>query len=177
MTAQTAFASAGFKRGSSKQDYATPPEFMAAIARRFGTINFDLAASAHNAKHANYFSERDDSLRQEWHKIPGLLWLNPPFDNIAPWAEKCRAESKLGARILFLTPASIGSNWFSEHVFRSAFVHALNGRISFDGIAPYPKDCILSVFPGDDFGVWNWRKTPDVLQDMVTPRLLAANSQ
>ena len=145
------------KRHRSKQDYATPPEFMSAVVTRFGSINFDLAASEHNAKHANYFSAADDSLRQEWHKIPGLLWLNPPFDNIAPWARKCGAESTLGAKILFLTPSSIGSNWFANHVHGKALVLALQGRISFDGIAPYPKDCILSGYGFNPiFDVWKW---------------------
>jgi phage N-6-adenine-methyltransferase len=148
------------RRGQSKQDYATPPEFMAAVSQRFGPINFDLAASEHNAKHANYFSAQDDSLRQEWHKVSGVLWLNPPFDNIAPWAAKCKAESRgRRARILFLTPASIGANWFAEHVHGHAQVLALNGRISFDGVAPYPKDCMLSCFGFGytGFDVWAWR--------------------
>jgi phage N-6-adenine-methyltransferase len=98
---------AGFNRGSSKQDYATPPDFMSAVEKRFGLVAFDLAASANNSKHANYFSESDNSLVQEWHKIPGNLWLNPPFDPITPWAQKCASESILGATIFFLVPASV----------------------------------------------------------------------
>lgn len=154
---------AGFNRASSKQDYATPPDFMAAVTRRFGPINFDLAAHAENTKHPNFFSIADDSLRQEWHKIPGLLWLNPPFDNIAPWAKKCREEGQRGAKILFLTPASVGSNWFADHVHNWAIVAALQGRIAFDPANPtwgYPKDCILSVFGFGvaGFNTWKWKR-------------------
>lgn len=144
-------------RGKSKQDYATPREFMRAVVARFGLLSFDLAASPHNAKNPNYFTEADDSLSKKWHEIRGLLWLNPPFDKIAPWAAKCEAESARGAKILFLTPASIGSNWFANSVHQKALVLFLQGRISFDGIAPYPKDCMLSCFgftPG--FEVWRW---------------------
>lgn len=156
---QTMITGPSMRRHRSKQDYATPPDFMAAVVRRFGTISFDLAASEHNAKHANFFTKRDDSLRQEWHKIPGLLWLNPPFDNIEPWAKKCPAECDIGAKILFLTPASIGANWFEKHVHRKALVLGLNGRLSFDGNAPYPKDCMLSLFNCglSGFDVWKWR--------------------
>ncbi len=147
-------------RGKSKQDYATPPDFMQAIHRRFGEPAFDLAASTANSKcDVAFFSEADDSLTQEWHRISGWLWLNPPFDNIAPWAEKCRKESAMGARILFLTPASIGANWFADYVYGGAVVLALQGRLCFDGIAPYPKDCMLSVFSNglSGFGVWKWK--------------------
>lgn len=144
-------------RGKSKQDYATPREFMRAVVSRFGLLSFDLAASPHNTKNPNYFSKEDDSLTKNWHEIRGLLYLNPPFDNIAPWAEKCLLESSRGAKILFLTPASVGSNWFANFVHRKALVLFLQGRISFDGIAPYPKDCILSCFGfTPNYEVWKW---------------------
>lgn len=58
-----------------------------------------------------------------------------------------------------LVPASVGSRWFAEHVHGWARVLALSGRLSFDGIAPFPKDLILAVYgepPG--FDVWDWRQ-------------------
>lgn len=133
---------------------------MHAVEQRFGRIQFDLAASVENAKAKNFFSLEQNSLAQPWHKIPGLLWLNPPFANIEPWAKKCFEESILGAQIAFLTPASVGSNWFARWVFDKAWVHFLNGRISFDGVDPYPKDCILSFFgePVQRFEVWRWNQ-------------------
>lgn len=154
---------ASLARGRSKQDYATPPDFMLAVSRRFDPINFDLAAHEQNTKHANFFSIRDNSLVQEWHKIPGILWLNPPFDNIGPWAKKCAQEADMGAQILFLTPASVGSNWFADYVFPNAAVYGLVGRIAFDPLHPkwgYPKDCILSEFGrcrGKQFDTWKWK--------------------
>ena len=67
---------------------------------------------------------------------------------------------RAGSRIFLLTPASIGANWFAEHVYGKAHVLALQGRLTFVGHKqPYPKDCILSVYgvkPG--FSVWDWRK-------------------
>lgn len=150
---------ASFSRGSSKQDYATPADFMVAVEKRFGPIDFDLAASLENAKAPRFYTERDNSLIQGWHKSKGLLWLNPPFNDIAPWARKCAKESALGAAILFLTPASIGSEWFANFVFPYARVLALRPRISFDGKNPYPKDCILSVFhnPIPGMELWRWK--------------------
>jgi len=40
----------------SKQDYATPGDLMAAVAGRFGPMQFDLAAHAGNKKHERYFA-------------------------------------------------------------------------------------------------------------------------
>ena len=37
------------KPGRSRQDYGTPPEFLAAVVARFGPLAFDLAASRDNA--------------------------------------------------------------------------------------------------------------------------------
>lgn len=147
------------RRGKSRQDYATPRDFISAVEKRFGPLSVDLAARPDNAKAAVWITPGTNSLAQPWHRLKGLLWLNPPFDKISPWAEKCADESKRGARILFLVPASIGSNWFAQHVHQHALVLALNGRITFEGCTtPYPKDCILAAYgetPG--FEVWRWK--------------------
>jgi phage N-6-adenine-methyltransferase len=147
------------KPGKSKQDYATPRPFLDAVEARFGRINFDLAASAHNKAVDAYFDERKDSLQQTWCRLPGLLWLNPPFGNIDPWAEKCAAEMRKGARIAFLTPASVGANWFQAHVVPSAHVLELSPRLSFDGEHPFPKDLVLAIFYAGLTGrsPWRWR--------------------
>jgi phage N-6-adenine-methyltransferase len=148
------------KRGKSKQDYGTPPEFLVAVTRLYGPIAFDLAAHEGNHVVPDYFAPKHDSLKQEWSALDGNLWLNPPFANIEPWASKCaETELRTGARILFLVPAAVGSNWFRDHVHRKALVIGLNGRLKFDGVHGYPKDCALCVFgesPG--FKVWDWRR-------------------
>jgi phage N-6-adenine-methyltransferase len=155
------------KPGLSKQDYATPKIFIDAVKRRFGIHEFayDLAASRENTKAKHFFCEEEDSLKQDWRKIRGDAWLNPPYAHIAPWAEKCAAsagfkyDSGRVRQIYFLVPAAVGSNWFAQHVDGKALVLLLNGRISFDGKAPYPKDCILAVFgPKPGYEVWSWAK-------------------
>lgn len=157
------------RRGKSKQDYGTPWEFIRACERRFGAIVRDLAAHPGNAKCDRYYDKAADSLAQPWaeNDPTGTLFLNPEFGNIAPWAAKCALESKRRhGLILFLTPASIGSEWFARHVNRQAIVLGLSPRLPFEGtpINPktgkpdgYPKDLMLSVF---GFGLWGadtWR--------------------
>lgn len=150
---------AAHHRGSSKQDYATPWPLIHAIESRWGKITVDLAASAENAKAPTWFDEARDSFTVAWHEFDGLLFLNPPFANIAPWAAKCAAEWRLGARIAFLVPAAVGSRWFLDHVHGKAMVCPLLPRVSFDGKNPYPKDCMVCVY-GEHlagFAPWDWR--------------------
>jgi phage N-6-adenine-methyltransferase len=155
-------------RGSSRQDYSTPPEFMAAVRSKFGPIIFDLAASVENKQHPDYYSEEGNALVQDWHQIhlnrsdphSGFLWLNPPFGDIEPWAKKCAEEMKLGARILFLVPASVGSKWYWKYVAPYASVLALKQRICFDGKNGFPKDLILACYCYGlkGFQPWDWKK-------------------
>jgi len=149
---------ASFHTGKSKQNQETPWEFINAVEKRFGKITFDLAADEHNHRHSSYFSEQDDSFAQAWHKIDGLLWLNPPFRRIAPWVAKCASEKVLGAKIALLVPAAVGSNWFADHVHEKALVLPFRPRLSFDGKNPYPKDLLLAVYGLPPcFELWRWK--------------------
>jgi len=152
------------KPGRSKQDYATPRPFLDAVERRFGPIRWDLAAHAGNPVVPDYYgpgSKRgEDSFAQAWSLQGGVLWLNPPFSDIAPWAEKAADEGSRGARVVMLVPAAVGSNWFAEHVHHRALVLAIRPRLCFDGVDPYPKDLILVchgpwIAPG--FDCWRWK--------------------
>jgi phage N-6-adenine-methyltransferase len=154
-------------RGKSKQDYETPRDFIEAVEKRFRRIDLDLAATAANAKAEYYFGpdhpdlEARDGLVVNWRKQRGLLWLNPPFGNIEAWAVKCAAEAQHRPGLtLLLTPASIGTDWFREHVCGKAVVLGLSPRLTFVGEKdPYPKDLMLSVFGYGlaGFGTWRWK--------------------
>lgn len=175
------------KPGLSVQNYSTPADLILAIKRRFipmlpQAFDYDLAAEPENAKAVHFFTEEEDSLKQEW--PPGNLWLNPPFENIGPWAKKCaqyvRSPWKKWGRVFFLTPASVGSRWFADHVWCNAAVYALVGRPSFDSKGPYPKDCMLSVFDRSAaflkwecgvFEPWDWRPIDLYPTTHVTPEI------
>ena len=154
------------KPGTSRQDFATPAAFIEAVERRFGQLAWDLAAHAENSKCGlRYFgpgsAHGEDSLAVGWSSFLqiGTLWLNPPFGKIDPWAVKCAAEApKRHGLILMLTPASVGANWFAANVQGKAYVLALSPRLSFDGKAPFPKDCVLSVWGHGlrGFDTWRW---------------------
>lgn len=150
------------RRGKSKQNYGTPPAFIRAVEKRFGKIVCDLAASASNSKAERFFNEEADSLKQPWADAfpTGLLYCNPPFSNIEPWAAKCSTESaRRHGLIALLTPASIGTDWFACHVNRQAMVLGLRPRLVFEGEENgYPKDLQLAVygFGLHGFDTWRW---------------------
>ncbi len=151
---------ASLNRGSSNQSWATPDDFVSAVISRFGPISVDLAANESNARSPLFIDEKQDSLSVDWSQFRGLMWLNPPFENISPWAEKCSYHATChGSKILFLTPASVGSNWFKDCVFQKAQVLFLNQRLKFIGAKDaYPKDCMLSCYGyGTGFDVWRWK--------------------
>lgn len=155
---------ASFHRGKSAQDQGTPWDFVRAVEHKLGNpIMFDLAANSDNQKGPIdcYYDESRNSLIQPWSKLGGLLWLNPPYANIEPWAHKCRIESAEGAEIANLVPASVSTEWWALHVHMNAHVYFVRPRIKFVGCKDgYPRDLALlhwgpSVVAG--YSVWRWK--------------------
>lgn len=152
------------KPGRSKQDYGTPPEFLAAVKARLGIAEFaiDLAANEANACASVFYTEDMNALVQAWNCWAGWCWLNPPFAQINPWVKKAYRESRKGARIAMLVPAGVGANWWKQWVHAKACVLLLNGRITFVGeTMPYPKDCALLLYGPEvvaQYEIWTWPK-------------------
>jgi DNA N-6-adenine-methyltransferase (Dam) len=158
------------KPGRSEQTVATPRDFLDAVETRFGKMTWDLAATADNCVIKGGLRRfgpdhpdpmKRDAFTNDWSKLKGNLWCNPPFGDIAPWAKKCR-ESVVhsGAqRIFLLVPASVGSNWFREHVFCWAQVLFLSPRLTFVGhTQAYPKDLMLAIYgPEPAITCWRWK--------------------
>ena len=156
------------KAATSKQDYRTPREFVAAVETALDIDQFciDLAASkANTVNPRRFFTKRDDALAQAW-PLDGWCWLNPPYARLEPWAKKCYEEAQKGCKIALLVPAAVGSNWFRDWIHLKALVVCfLNGRLAFIPEKPswgYPKDCMLVLFNGSTTGetayvVWDWR--------------------
>jgi phage N-6-adenine-methyltransferase len=164
------------KPGRSKQNYATPRNFIEPVKARLAIseFQFDFAAEAENTKAPNYWTKEDNSLAKsgvEWaaQVSGGWGWLNPEFSDIDPWAARCVETKAAGGHVALLVPAGVGANWFRDHVDGHAHVLFLNGRLCFiedwattidpatlkPGKGPprcftseplYPKDCILCLY-------------------------------
>lgn len=162
------------KRGQSSGDIWTPQIFIDAVQDNWGPLAVDLAATAQSAKAPVRIDKERNSLSPEtdWSVLTGLLWLNPPYSNITPWAKKCAETYALNEQveILLLAPASIGANWFWDWVWSYATVYSV-GRMVFENCfdkdsklvtTPYPKDLILAHYtnttPSAVLQRWPWKE-------------------
>lgn len=173
------------KRYESEQCVSTPWEFIRAVEKRFGPIAVDLAATAENAKAPRFITPEIDTFTQDWTEWlqGGLGWLNPEFDPMVVSVRKCAIEQQRGAEFLLLSPASVSTNWFWDHVQPFATVYSITPRICFDGThnvrpknhpnagqrycaadcpgcAPYPKDLMVSHYranPSHELQRWKWK--------------------
>lgn len=167
------------KPGRSKQDYGTPPSFLAAIARQFGRIDLDLACRPDNAVAPWGITEDINALEQDWaapkaiefstgatiRRASGVhvAFCNPPFANIRPWAAKLETCRWLPRWTLMLVPASMGSAWWVDHVLGKTMTYGIP-RLAFIGANGaedlYPKDLaiVAAGFGVIGTGYWDWRK-------------------
>lgn len=157
---ETKLTGPSVNRHRSEQVVATPWEFIRAIERKFGCRIFvDLAATHENAKASIFISPEIDTFKQDWTQWlkGGIGWLNPEFDPMRKWVEKCALEQQRGAEFFALGPASIGANWFWDYVKPFATVYSI-GRLRFVGAKDdYPKDLILSHYnPIPDPVIQRW---------------------
>ena len=124
------------------------------------------AVWTHTIKNNDPEAEGLDAFKFNWSQIsketkePGLLWLNCEWSDITPWVNRCIVEAQRGAYIALLTHLSI-TDWYVD-CLKHGDVYQLKGRLSFDGSAPFPKDCMLTVFrpyeKGKYLSIWDWRK-------------------
>lgn len=131
---------------SEKTHYETPPEVYIPLNEKYD-FKLDLAANNFNKKCKNFMTKEEDSLKMDWHKYKGWLWLNPPYGKyITPkWVEKCDHEAQEGANIIALLPARTDTLWFHYHIYNRYKIDFIRGRIKFflDGVrqdaAPFPS--------------------------------------
>lgn len=162
-TKQLPLTGPSVKRFRSEQAVSTPWEFIRAVEARFGPIAVDLAATDENTKGPRWITPEQDTFTADWYRMldGGLGWLNPEFDPMKKWVQKCANEVGKGAEFLVLSPASVGSNWFWDYVQPFATVYCVTPRLIFEGSSdPYPKDLILSHYnqnPNHELQRWKWK--------------------
>lgn len=122
---------------ASRDSWQTPQWLFDYVQSDQGMFDFDLAASATNAKVSDYLTIEDNSLNLPWHKLGGPTmcetsgWCNPPYSETGKWLEKGKIEAQHSFKSVFLVPTPNGESYW-RHVFGWAteiiFIH---GRISF----------------------------------------------
>jgi hypothetical protein len=62
-------------------DYAVTEDLVKKIVERFGTPTLDAFASEKNRRFSRFWSEKNSAWTKNW-KNHGLLWINPPYDEM-----------------------------------------------------------------------------------------------
>lgn len=136
---------------SNKSDWETPQKLFNKLNQKYN-FTWDLAASKQNAKCKNYFTKEQDSLIQDWSKLKGNLYLNPPYGrHIQKWVEKAYYSSvskEDGQSIILLLPSRTDTSYWHEYIFGKAKIYFLRGRLKFElngessQPAPFPSAII-----------------------------------
>jgi hypothetical protein len=129
----------GYISKAKSINWGTPPE----ILKRFEGY-FDPCP---------YPEPNFDGLNIPW---PKWVFVNPPFCELAQWAEKCAHEHEHGtAHIVLLMPARTDTKAFHEYVLKYAEIEFIQRRLKFVDLdnssikpvsAPFP--CLLAHFGG-----------------------------
>lgn len=134
---------------SVKMDWGTPDSLFNQLDLEYN-FQRDLAASDINAKCLTYFTELDNSLNIDWHKLSGWSWLNPPYGRqLKHWIKKCHEEAELGAKIVCLLPARTDTSYFHDYIYGKYEITFLRGRVKFlnNGeemdAAPFPSMIVV----------------------------------
>lgn len=112
-------------RGS---DWATPQELFDKLNKEFH-FTLDPCASDWNAKCKNYFTEKEDGLKQNWtgHRV----FMNPPYGRaLNDWMKKAYESYKNGATVVCLVPAATDTAWWHNYAMRG-YTRYLRGRPRF----------------------------------------------
>lgn len=127
---------------SATVEWGTPQTLFDELNEEF-QFQFDVAASAENAKVFPYFDKNVDGLKQDWDYK--RIWCNPPYGRvIRDWVKK--ADEAAGSTIVMLVPARTDTKWFHEYVYGKTEVRFIKGRLKFEGAknsAPFPSMIII----------------------------------
>jgi phage N-6-adenine-methyltransferase len=128
------------KMGRGDQERATPQWLYDHFDKEFH-FTFDAAASEKNHKHPHFFTKEQNALEQEW---SGVIWLNPPWNEIGPFMKKAYESAQRGASVVCLVPLWSTERWFPEYALHG-HIRILSDRVAFEGYdqkAPQPL-CVI----------------------------------
>jgi len=103
---------------SESSAWRTPWNLWHALDRQFA-FTLDACASADNAKHPRFFSEKDNGLAQSWEGE--TAWVNPPYGRALPsWVERTRnAAIDENAIAVELVPFRPDTAWWRDFVMQA----------------------------------------------------------
>lgn len=122
---------------SKKQDYMTPPDFVARV-REVGHISFDPFTGQCNPVGADHFCALPDG---DGYAVPwasllehtgGIFFSNPEYgDNLGRFVEKLLLEVAKGAQGVTLTPSRTDTGWWQNMAEAATAGLFWRGRLTF----------------------------------------------
>lgn len=142
-----------------KGTWRTPRPVYLAMDEEFHFIA-DVAASAHNALHPVYITEEMDAL-DGWHHLgPGIVWCNPPYDDLLIWVEIAADCCARGTGCVMLVPADISTEWWRVALDSVSEVRMITrGRLSF--LHPVRDEPAGGGKSGSAFLIWDPNNFPN----------------
>lgn len=114
--------------------WRTPPALFTSLDAEF-CFQLDAAAAPHNALCRKFITAEQNTLETPWAdylRIPGYVWLNPPYSDITPFVKKAAAESTNQIGTVMLVPADTSVGWFKEAIQTASEVRFVTaGRLAF----------------------------------------------
>ena len=99
-----------YRKYSGDHEYYTAPRIIEAIRDLLDGIDLDPASNEianKTVKAKTYFTKEDNGLTKDWRTYRNI-WINPPFDELKPFALKFITEAKCGA---FLGRTDLTATW------------------------------------------------------------------
>lgn len=131
---------------SSKTNlWETPQAFFDELDKEFH-FQLDVCATPENAKCKNFFTEKDDGLKQNWGG-QGTIWCNPPYGReVVKWVRKAYETSQQGETVVMLLFVRTDTKWFHDYVKDKAEIRFIKGRLKFGNSknsAPFPSMVVI----------------------------------
>jgi len=119
--------------GNKNDDWYTPSQYIDAARIVMGSIDTDPASSEkaqETVMAKQFFTAEQDGLVQDW---SGSVWINPPFSDVLPFAEKLISHLESGevTQAIVLTNNNTDTLWWHKMAELSAGICFTKGRISF----------------------------------------------
>ncbi len=125
------------KKNNGSWQHYNSPAWLVAAGRQVapgGIIGLDPCGNPTSLVAAEHeFTEHSDGLSKAWYELVKwkLIYINPPYNNIQPWATKTIEEAKLGANELLVVPNWSDRVWWQELAEACQVRCELKGRVAF----------------------------------------------
>lgn len=169
-------ARARVMHSADHQAFNTPQKVLDAIAP-MGPIALDPCSNDGSIVPARVrWTIEHDGLACAWapQRLRGeIVFVNPPFDALEAWADRCILEAAHGCEIVLLSPARVDVRWWDRCLEAGSVAALWRGRLRFLGMGSAPFPAALNYF-GPRQAEWRRVMRPHVTGFTNAPALLEA---